>query len=100
MTFRLENHSFGEGSRALTAKKVQTGVKKTPRLLRTKWIRLTRSISLDGRDGEKGSIHLVDQTLADDLVAWDSAVRLNPLSLFFSRIWFFITSRTGTRERN
>ena len=60
MTFRLENHSFGEGRRALTATKAQTSVKKTPRLLRTKWIRLTRSISLDGRDGEKGSIQLVD----------------------------------------
>jgi hypothetical protein len=76
----------------------RTSVKKTPRLLRTTWIRLTRSISLDGRDGEKGSIQLVDQALADDLVAWDSAVRLNPLSLFFSRIWFFITSRTRDKR--
>jgi hypothetical protein len=98
VTFRLENHFFGEGRRALTATKVQTRVKKAPRLLRTKWIRLTRSISLDGRDGEKGSIQLVDQALADDLVAWDSAVLLNPLSLFFSRIWFFITSRTNDKR--
>jgi hypothetical protein len=67
-------------------------------MLRTTWIRLTRSIFLGGRDGEKGSIQRVDQKLADDLVAWDSAVRLNPLSLFFSRIWFFITSRTGHKR--
>jgi hypothetical protein len=53
---------------------------------------------LDGRDGEKGSIQRVDQKLADDLVAWDSAVRLNPLSLFFARIWFFITSRTKDKR--
>lgn len=79
-------------------KKAQTSVKKTPRLLRTTWVRLTRSISLDGHDGEKGSIHLVDQAFADDLVAWDSAVRLNPLSLFFSRIWFFITRRTNEKR--
>ena len=67
-------------------------------MLRTKWIRLTRSVFLGGRDGEKGSIQRVDQKLADDLVAQDSAVRLNPLSLFFVRIWFFIIGRTNDKS--
>jgi hypothetical protein len=67
-------------------------------MLRTKWIRLTRSIFLGGRDGEKGSIQRVDQTLADDLIAQGSAVRLNPLSLFFARIRLFITGRTHDKR--
>lgn len=65
---------------------------------RTKWIRLTRSVFLGGRDGAKGSIQRVDQKLADDLIAQDSAVRLNPLSHFLARIWFFITSRTEDKR--
>jgi hypothetical protein len=58
-----------------------------------KWIRLTRSILLDGHHAGEGSIHYVAQPLADDLIAQGSAVRLNFLSTFVRGFWFSSDSR-------
>ena len=66
---------------------------------RTKRIRLTRSIFLDGLHAEEGSIQNLAQPLADDLIAQGSAVQLNFFRRFFSRI-FSSTVRTKREERN
>jgi hypothetical protein len=62
-----------------------------------KRVRLTRSLFLDGHHVEEGSIRDLDQALADHLIAQGSAVRLNPLSSFFTRLWFFVANRRKER---
>lgn len=61
---------------------------------RTKRIRLTRSLFLDGRHVEEGSIQDLAHPLADDLIAQGSAVRLNVFSRFLARIWGLVDRRT------
>ena len=68
-------------------------------MLRTKRIRLTRSLFLDGHHAEEGSIRDLAQPLADDLIAQGSAVHLNLFSSFFARIWFFFASRTKEERK-
>jgi hypothetical protein len=67
-------------------------------VLRTKRIRLTRSIFLNGEHAEAGSVHDMSRALADDLIAQGSAVQVNFVSRFFSRIWFFVSRRTKREE--
>jgi hypothetical protein len=67
-------------------------------MVKTKWLRLTRSVFLDGRHAEEGSIQDVAQPLADDLIGQGSAVQMNFVFRFFARIWFFAGSRTKREE--
>ena len=68
-------------------------------MLRTKRVRLTRSLFLDGHHVEEGSIRDLALPVADELVAQRSAVRLNPLSSFFAGIRSFLASRSKREER-
>jgi hypothetical protein len=56
-------------------------------MLRTKRVRFTRSVFVDGVDVEEGSVRDLAQPLADDLIAQESAVQVNFVSRFFARIW-------------
>jgi hypothetical protein len=80
-------------------KSARADLKEAKRVLRTKRIRLTRSIILDGEHAEEGSTRFVEQELAKDLIAQGSAVQVNLFARFFPRIWF-VASRAQKKERN
>jgi len=63
-----------------------------------KRIRLTRSLLLDGRHAEEGSIHYLAQPLADHLIALGSAVHLNLFSRCLQGFYFFL--RKGRRPKS
>jgi hypothetical protein len=76
------------------------GVEMTRIVLRVKRVRLTRSVMIDGRHVEKGTVLDLAKSLAEDLVMQDSAVQLTIFPRLFSRIRLFIASRVQKRERN
>jgi hypothetical protein len=67
---------------------------------RTKRIRITKSILIDVRPTEKGSIEDLAQSVADDLIAQSCAVQVNVFYRLCTQIWFFIYSRAKRKERN
>jgi len=66
-------------------------------MLKTKQVKLTRSICLAGRHAEKGSIHDLAQSLADDLIGQESAVLQN-IFCFLARLRFFVNNRRRADE--
>jgi hypothetical protein len=71
----------------------------TPRNVSIRKIRITRPIFLNGEHADEGSVHDVEQGLAEDLVRQGSAVELNVFSRFFAWMRSFVPGAFNSRRQ-